>query len=67
MTRIEKQIVLDALGYYVHAQEDYIKSIEQEYGDRPDIAFHRAHVNTTKSVMSYWKNVIDEPCGTVYI
>lgn len=67
MTRIEKQVVLDALSYYIEAQEQYIDSVEQEYVDRPDIAFHRAHINTAKSVMSYWKSVIDEPCGTVYI
>lgn len=67
MTRIEKQIILDALSCYIYTQEQYINSMEEEYGNAPDISFMRAYISIAKDIIPYWKNVVDMPCGTVQI
>ena len=66
MTRIEKQTVLNALGYYVvgkkHELEDMLA-----HGESEGIADMRVQINIARAVMTDWKDVVDMPCGTVKI
>ncbi len=67
MTRIEKQIVLDALGYYVAGKEHELEDMMFAHGESEGIAYMRAQINIARTVMTDWKGVVDMPCGTVSI
>ena len=66
MTRIEKQIVLDALGYYVSGKENELEDM-LAHGESEGIADMRAQINIARAVMTDWKDVVNMSCGTVKI
>ena len=66
MTRIEKLTIEQALIEYIELHSNAEKKC-RDIGELNAATSELRKCNIAKSVLSYWKDIVDEPCGTVKI
>ena len=66
MTKIEKEIVAAALSEYAVKHQKAADRFASRKNHAGDVVEHM-RANTAMSILSYWREIIDEPSGTVKI
>lgn len=66
MTRLEKLIIQEVLIEYIKSHTK-IENKLRNIGKLNAASEELRKCNIAKSVLSYWKDIADEPCGTVKI
>ena len=66
MTRLEKEIILNALVVYDLTLRNRISDM-LDHGENTGLAECRMQLGIADSVLKYWPDVVDSPCGSIAI
>lgn len=66
MTKMEKECVASALAEYALKHEEMFEQMA-ESGKSRDAAVENRRYNMALAILSYWKDIVNAPCGKTLI